>query len=61
MASARVTLLDALGRRVAVLHDGAILPGEARFTVPPGLPAGVYAVRAETDGASATARFTVVH
>lgn len=57
--SVRVVLLDALGRRVAVLHDGA-LPADARLPVPPGLPAGVYTVRAEADDASATARLTVV-
>jgi hypothetical protein len=57
--SVRVTLIDALGRRVAVLHDGA-LPADARFTVPPNLPAGVYTVRAEAGDASATARLTIV-
>lgn len=58
LASARVVLLDALGRRVAVLHDGA-LPADARLALPPGLPPGVYSVSADADGHAATARVTI--
>lgn len=59
LASARVTLVDALGRRVAVLHDGP-LPADARLALPPGLPAGVYTVSVDADGQAVTARITVV-
>ena len=59
LASARVTLVDALGRRVAMLHDGA-LPADARFALPPGLPPGVYSVSADADGHAATSRVTIV-
>jgi hypothetical protein len=43
----RVEVLDALGRRVAVLHDGPLSAGVAHAFVldGPSLPAGVYAVR----------------
>ena len=42
-ATARVELLDALGRRVAVAWAAA--DGRARLVLPDGLAAGVYAVR----------------
>ena len=59
LGSVRVVLVDALGRRVAVLHDGALPGGASRLSIPPGLPTGVYTVRAHA-GATASARFTVV-
>lgn len=45
---ASVEVLDALGRRVALLHDGVFAAGEAHRLVFDGsaLPAGVYVVRA---------------
>lgn len=47
----RVVVFDALGRRVAVLHDGPIAAGTLRLGLDvSGLPAGVYVVRAEGDG-----------
>jgi hypothetical protein len=44
----RVEVLDALGRRVALLHDGPMAPGTAHRLAFDGssLPAGVYVVRA---------------
>ena len=44
----RVTVLDALGREVAVLHDGPLAAGQLHRLVfdGSGLPAGVYVVRA---------------
>ena len=57
---ARVEALDLLGRRVAVLHDGALGGGPhdvaADFS---GLPAGVYLVRLVTEAGVATERVTV--
>lgn len=59
--SARVTVRvhDALGRIVAVLHDGPLGAGEAAFALPASLPAGRYLVRA-TGGATASVPVTVV-
>ena len=47
-----VDLVDALGRRVAVLHDGPLAGGVAhRFVLAAGaLPAGVYVVRVRVGG-----------
>ena len=45
--SLRVSLVDALGREVAVVHDGALAAGTHRLALPLGaLAPGVYAVRA---------------
>lgn len=53
---ARVTLIDALGRTVAVLHDGP-LGATTRLAVDGrALAPGVYVVRAETAGGSAALR-----
>ena len=57
----RVDVLDGLGRRVAVLHDGPV-GGEAlalRLSAA-GLPSGVYVVRAAGETAVLSARVTVV-
>ena len=44
----RLTLLDLQGRRVRLLHEGALAAGEHPFTVDGrGLPAGAYLVAAE--------------
>ncbi len=59
-SSVRVAVVDALGRVVAVLHDGAVSAGARRFALPSGLAAGVYAVVAEGAGAVvARARWVV--
>ncbi len=52
---ARVSLVDALGRVVAVLHEGA-LPAGSRSWPAVVSSAGVYAVRVEGGGSSAVAR-----
>ena len=61
--SERVTvdLVDLLGRRVIVLHDGPLAGGaEHRFVVAAGtLPAGVYVVRVSGAGLRETRRVTV--
>lgn len=55
-----VAVYDALGRRVALLHDGPVGVEQA-FTVDVSrLPAGVYVVRASGGAVQSTQRFTVV-
>ena len=57
--SARLELFDALGRRLAVLHDGPAGPGaQARVDVA-SLAPGVYVVRLTADGGTASRRFVV--
>ena len=54
-----VALYDALGRRVAVLHEGALRAGSHAFALDGlTLPAGLYLVRAtvEREGAAGTGR-----
>ena len=59
-ASVRVSVYDALGRRVAVLHDGPLAAGAASFALDTsGWAAGAYVVRARVGGVTATARLTV--
>jgi hypothetical protein len=54
-------LYDALGRRVAVLHDGPLGAGPHAFPLDAArLPAGVYVVRVETPAAALTHRLTLV-
>ena len=57
-----VEVFDVLGRRVAVLHDGPLAPGEAHRLALDGqsLPSGVYVVRATGEAFSATQRVTRV-
>ncbi|MEM8558391.1 MAG: T9SS type A sorting domain-containing protein [Bacteroidota bacterium] len=56
----RVALYDALGREVAVLHDG-LVSGSASLRVgTDGLAAGVYAIRATGADGALVHRFTVV-
>ncbi|HLA64809.1 MAG TPA: hypothetical protein VK610_10310 [Rhodothermales bacterium] len=61
---ARVTAAayDALGRRVAVLHDGPLAASAAHALTldAAGLPAGTYFVRVEADGLRLTRPVTVV-
>lgn len=57
----RVAAYDALGREVAVLHDGVLAAGEheVRFDAA-GLAPGPYVVRASTAGGRAAARTVTV-
>ena len=56
----RVSVLDALGREVAVLHDGAMPAGETPLSVTTrGLAPGVYVVRMAGAGSVATQRLVV--
>ena len=52
----RATLHDALGRTVAVLHDGPVAAGALSLRIEGELAPGVYVVRAETETGSAQAR-----
>ena len=57
----RLTAIDALGREVAVLADGAFSEGAHTATLDTrALPAGTYLLRLEAAGAVATQRATVV-
>jgi|GEM_PF-3465256 len=58
-APVRVEAFDALGRRVAVVHDGPLGAGLHGLRLA-GLPAGVYVVRASAGAAVAVQRLTVV-
>ena len=57
----RLSVLDALGREVAVLADGPVPAGPhaVRFDAA-ALPAGLYLLRLRADGVSLVSRFTVV-
>ena len=57
--SARVTVVDALGREVAVLHDGPTGAGSRVLTWDGrGVAPGVYLIRLEAAGASGSVRVT---
>ena len=57
---ATVALYDALGRRVAVLHDGPLAAGAHTFAVDASrLPAGLYVLRAATPEAAVSRRVVV--
>ena len=57
---ARVVVVDALGREVAVVIDGAVTQGERTLSVETGgWPAGVYVVRAAVGDQSVSARLVV--
>ncbi len=57
----RVEVFDVLGRRVRVLHDGLVSGSlGVRFDAA-GLPAGLYIVRAASDGFQVTRRMTLVY
>lgn len=59
--SATVTVLDALGRQVAVLHDGSLAAGTHTFpAAAASLAPGVYTVRAEAGSNRLTRSFSVV-
>ena len=56
-----VDVFDALGRRVATLHDGVLAAGETPLTFDASaLPAGVYVIRAVGEAARLSERVTVV-
>jgi hypothetical protein len=56
----KVSIHDALGRRVAVVHEGPLAAGPRRLALPVGgLPAGVYAVRVEVEGAVSARMMTL--
>lgn len=57
--AARIEVLDRLGRRVALLHDGLVSAEGARWATADVAP-GVYLVRATTATGVRTARVTVV-
>ena len=57
--AARLDVVDALGRTVAVLHDGELAAGAATF-VADGLAAGVYTARLRAGEAAQSVRFTVL-
>jgi hypothetical protein len=57
----RLTLHDALGRRVAVVYEGVGAGGPREAMVDTAaLAPGVYALRLEADGTAATETLTVV-
>ena len=56
----RVAVYDAVGRRVAVLHDGPLTPGTHAVSGRLDVASGAYLVRAEAEGATAARRLTVV-
>src|SRR5690606_31481259 len=56
-----VAAYDALGRRVAVLHDGVLAAGSHTFRFEAeDLPSGVYAVRASGVSGAVSRRVTLV-
>ena len=56
---ARVDVLDVLGRRVTVLHDGPAAAGQTATLDAAALPAGVYMIRLTTADGLFTERFVV--
>ena len=59
--SVRVTVLDVLGREVAVVHDGPLVAGETMLSgTTRGLPAGQYLVRAVGETFAQSRAMTVV-
>jgi hypothetical protein len=60
-AAVRLSVLDALGREVALLAEGALAAGQHAYTFEGAdLPAGLYLARLEVGGRVQTHRFTVV-
>jgi hypothetical protein len=56
----RLEVYDLQGRRVAILHDGALPAGAHRFVTAP-LAAGLYIVRASGDGIAEVARMSIAN
>jgi hypothetical protein len=59
-AEVRVTVVDVLGREVAVLHDGHLGTGGHAFALDAALSSGVYIVRFTESRSTTAQRFTVV-
>lgn len=60
-AAVRVTVIDMLGREVAVLHDGSLAAGRHPFTLDGSdLLAGLYVVRVVGEGLEVTQRVTIL-
>ena len=60
-ATVRVTVVDVLGREVAVVHAGRLAAGRHTLAFDTrALAAGVYVVRAEQPSGATTTRLTVV-
>ncbi|PAP74341.1 hypothetical protein B1759_18105 [Rubrivirga sp. SAORIC476] len=55
----RVSVVDALGREVAVLHEGAATDGQRVALDAEGWPVGAYSVRVVTEAGTASAGLTV--
>ncbi|MDX1421195.1 MAG: hypothetical protein R3181_14615 [Rubricoccaceae bacterium] len=60
LVDARLSVLDGLGREVAVLHAGPLPAGPSTFRLPAGLRSGVSLVRLAADGAVVTRRAVVL-
>ena len=59
-ASVEAVVYDALGRRMALVHDGPLAPGTSSFRLDTsGWPAGAYVIRASAGAGSTLARLTV--
>lgn len=58
-AAVRVSVVDVLGREVAVVYDGTLPAGAHPLRLPAGLAPGIYAVVAATAEARLTERLTV--
>ena len=58
-ADVRVSVVDVLGREVAVLHEGPLPAGAHRLALGERLPAGLYVVRATGAGHAAMRRIVV--
>ncbi|MFO7639506.1 MAG: hypothetical protein R6X14_09505 [bacterium] len=56
----RLDVIDATGRRAAVLHDAMLAAGTHRFELPSRLGAGIYVIRLRQAGAVTSARAVVV-
>src|SRR5690606_42006168 len=60
-SSVRLSVLDALGREVALLAEGRVGAGEHAYAFEGhDLPAGLYLARLEVGGRVATHRFSIV-
>ena len=60
-AHVKVTLIDALGRTIEVIHDGMLYDGETKlFFQASGIPAGAYVISLENNEARlATSRIMI--
>jgi len=55
-ADTRVELLDALGKQVQLIHEGEQSPGQHELYLKGDVPAGIYFISIEVDGARMTRR-----